>query len=148
MAGKLEGSPPTSYRPSKTSQLRSLLQRTSVSITIASLLFCIRELAIGLSFTGPAHSPTSPLPPSSCMLHQQGITPGSGVEPVKRFSLKAQLPPQRNVYSFPLGSRANKWPHLMIFTKSGLLEGDLRKLNDCDPKLEMKYDYVQSLVLI
>ena len=140
-AGKLGGSSRTSCRPSRTSQLRSLLQRTStrgLSPCYRVAFICIRELATGLSCTGPAHSPTSPLPPSSCMLHQRGITLGSGVEPVKRFSLKAQLPPKRSVYSFPLGSRANKWPHLMFFTKSGLLEGDLRELNDCDPKLEMK----------
>ena len=85
-AGKLGGSSRTSCRPSRTSQLRSLLQRTStrgLSPCYRVAFICIRELATGLSCTGPAHSPTSPLPPSSCMLHQRGITPGSGVEPVK-----------------------------------------------------------------
>ena len=83
-----------------------------------------------------------PLPPFSCLLHQRGITPGSRVEPVKGFSLKAQLPPQHIAYSLPLGSGTSKWTYFMIFIKSGLLEGAIRNINDCDPELEDEYDFV------
>ena len=71
------------YRRLNISCCNFFSQQNIISITFASLLFCNRELAIGLSCTDPAHSPTPTLPPLLLHASPAGVTPGSRVGPVQ-----------------------------------------------------------------